>query len=43
MKWIPKTVKVDRKNPNNNNYSHIASCAEDGMILIWDARTVSKE
>jgi len=43
IKWVPKTVKVDRKNPNINVYSHIATCAEDGMICLWDSRHVSKE
>ena len=43
IKFVPKTVKVDKKNPNDNVYAHIATCAEDGMILIWDSRHVSKE
>ena len=43
VKWMPPNVKVDRRNPGLGEVTHLVSCAEDGLILIWDARNVMKE
>lgn len=43
MKFVPRGVKVDKKRPSEGEITHFISCAEDGNILIWDSRTVSKE
>lgn len=41
IKFIPGTVKVDRKAPNEGKSLHFVSCSEDGIINIWDTRNVS--
>ena len=36
-------MKVDRKIPNDNVFSHIATCAEDGQVILWDTRFITKD
>jgi WD40 repeat protein len=43
IKFVPRGVKVDKKRPSEGEITHFLSCAEDGNVLIWDSRTVSKE
>lgn len=38
IKFIPKTIKVDKKNYNENKITHFVSASEDGMVNIWDTR-----
>ena len=40
IQFVPGTVRVDRKNPNNGESVHFVSCSEDGMVHIWDSRNV---
>ena len=40
VKFIPGTVKVDRKNPNEGKSYHFVSIAEDGIVNIWDTRNI---
>ena len=40
IKFIPGGVKVDRKSPNDGKSLHFVSCAEDGLVNIWDTRAV---
>lgn len=43
IKFVPRGIKVDKKRPSEGEITHFVSCAEDGNVLIWDSRTVSKE
>lgn len=43
LKWVPKGVKVDRKQPVDGNIYFMATCSEDGMICIWDIKQAAKE
>jgi len=43
IKFIPKGIKVDRKNPSEGHVTHVISVAEDGCVNIWDTRTVSRD
>jgi WD40 repeat protein len=44
IKWVPKAIKVDRRAPSDGvSTSHVITCGEDGQVLIWDVRTVTKE
>jgi hypothetical protein len=38
IKFIPKSVKVDKKNHNETKMTHFVSASEDGMVNIWDTR-----
>ena len=40
VKFIPGSVKVDRKNPNEGKSYHFVSIAEDGIVNIWDTRNI---
>lgn len=40
IKFIPKDVKVDRKNPSDGKSFHFVSCSEDGQVHIWDTRNI---
>ena len=40
IKFVPGSVKVDRKNPNDGKSYHFVSCAEDGIVNIWDTRNI---
>lgn len=40
IKFIPGTVKVDRKAPNEGKSFHFVSCSEDGQVHIWDTRNI---
>ncbi len=40
IKFVPGSVKVDRKAPNEGKSYHFVSCSEDGIINIWDSRQV---
>ena len=40
LKFVPGSVKVDRKMPNEGKSYHFVSCAEDGTINIWDTRNI---
>ena len=40
LKFVPGSVKVDRKMPNEGKSYHFVSCAEDGTINIWDTRSI---
>lgn len=43
LKWVPKGVKVDRKQAPDGNIYYFATCSEDGMMCIWDIKHVAKE
>lgn len=44
LQWIPKRVKFYRPNPALEDvYTHLVSCSEDGQVLFWDSRDVTKE
>lgn len=43
VKFVPRGVKVDKKKPSEGEITHFMTCAEDGMVLIWDSRVVKKE
>jgi WD40 repeat protein len=43
IKFVPRSVKVDKKRPSEGEITHFVSCAEDGNIMIWDSRVVFKE
>jgi len=40
IKFVPGSVKVDRKMPNEGCSYHFVSCSEDGMVNIWDTRNI---
>jgi|Transcript_47835 WD40 repeat protein len=40
IKFVPGSVKVDRKMPNDGKSYHFVSCAEDGTVNIWDTRNI---
>ena len=40
LKFVPGTVKVDRKSDNKGLSYHFLSCAEDGLVHIWDTRHI---
>ena len=40
IKFIPGTIKPDRKNPNEGKSYHCITCSEDGMFHIWDTRNI---
>lgn len=40
IKFVPGTVKVDRKAPNEGKSYHFISCSEDGVVNIWDTRNI---
>ena len=40
IKFVPGTVKVDRKSDNKGHSYHFLSCAEDGLVHIWDTRHI---
>ncbi len=41
--FIPKGVKIDRKMQVDGRSMHFVSCAEDGIVNIWDTKPVEKE
>lgn len=43
LAFIPPTVTVDKRNPNEGKHAHFISVSEDGIVNIWDARPVDKE
>lgn len=43
MKWVPKDIKVDRRNPEEGKTTHLITCAEDGQVILWDVRFLYKE
>ncbi len=43
IQFIPKGVKVDRKNYAEGKVTHFVSVAEDGIVNIWDTRVMDKE
>lgn len=43
MKFIPGSVKVDKRNPNEGLSQHFISVSEDGMASIWDSRVGTYE
>lgn len=40
IQFVPRDVKVDRKSPNDGKSFHFISIAEDGMVNIWDTRSI---
>lgn len=40
IKFVPGTVKVDRKAPNDGKSFHFVSCSEDGIVGVWDTRQI---
>ena len=40
IKFVPGTVKVDRKADNQGKSYHFVSCSEDGQVNIWDTRNI---
>jgi len=40
IKFVPGSVKVDRKSPNDGKSYHFVSCSEDGLCHIWDTRNI---
>ena len=40
LKFVPGTVKVDRKSDNKGLSYHFLSCSEDGLVHIWDTRHI---
>ena len=43
IKFVPGSVKVDRKMPNEGHSYHFVSCSEDGQVSIWDTRNIAIE
>jgi WD40 repeat protein len=43
MKFIPQGIKVDKKHPSEGETTHFITCAEDGIVLMWDSRNVFRE
>lgn len=43
IKFVPGSVKVDRKMPNEGHSYHFVSCSEDGQVSIWDTRSIAIE
>lgn len=43
IKFVPGSVRVDKKHPNEGKSYHFCSVAEDGFVHIWDTRTVDRE
>ena len=40
IKFIPGSIRPDRKNPNEGKSFHFITCAEDGLFNIWDTRNI---
>jgi len=43
IQFVPKGVKVDRKAVIDGRSMYFVSCAEDGLVNIWDTKPVDKE
>ncbi len=43
IQFIPKGIKIDRRTPIEEYITHFLSCSEDGLVLIWDTRTIDKD
>ena len=43
IKFVPGSVKVDKRADNKGASYHFISCSEDGMINIWDTRNIAIE
>ena len=43
LAFVPPTINVDKRNPNNGKYSHMITISEDGIVNIWDVRPIDKE
>jgi len=41
--FVPKNAKVDKRTPVEGKYTHFISCSEDGLVLIWDTRSLEKD
>ena len=41
--FIPPTINVDKRNPSNGKFSHLLTVSEDGIVNIWDTRSIDKE
>jgi hypothetical protein len=40
---VPGTTNVDKRSPSEGKSTHFISISEDGIINIWDSRTIDKE
>ena len=43
LAFIPKDVKVDRRATLEGKITYFISSSEDGLVLIWDVRTIEKD
>lgn len=43
IKFVPRGIRVDKKRPSEGEITHFVTCAEDGLVMIWDSRPVLKE
>ena len=43
MAFVPRGVKVDKKNDNKGCSEHFITVSEDGYLHIWDSKNVRKE
>lgn len=43
IQFIPPTINIDKRNPSEGKYTHFLSVSEDGIVNIWDTRTVDKD
>lgn len=44
IQFIPEGVKVDKRNPPaDGKRPHFMSISEDGVVNIWDSRSVDKD
>lgn len=43
MAFIQGSVLVDKRNPSDGKTTHLITCSEDGLVIIWDTRNVEKE
>lgn len=43
LAFIPPSINTDKRSPSEGKHTHLISVSEDGIVNIWDTRTVDKD
>jgi len=45
MKWLPKKVRISKrdKEANDEAFTHLVTASEDGQVIFWDTRQMTRE
>jgi WD40 repeat protein len=41
--FVPPSINVDKRAPSEGKHTHLISVSEDGIVNLWDTRTVDKD